>query len=342
MTQVQLYDLIIKSMKKIYFTLFFGLIFYQNVRCQMTDAYKENVKIADSLYHKGEYLNAARSFSKAFESVGWMGLLNDRYNAACCWALAGVPDSSFYQLNRIVSNGNYADVNHLKNDKDLKSLHADARWTNLLDMVEKNKEKIEENFNRPLVEQLDTIFNDDQLYRIQLDSVISKYGRNSDEMRKQIQLMNTVDSINLIKVINILNKYGWPSNKEIGERGSLTLFLVIQHAELETQEKYLPLIEKAAESGNLAVSNLALLKDRILLRNGERQIYGTQVAFNNESGLYYILPLSDPDNVDTRRKSIGLQPLAEYVKQWNIVWDPATYKDQLPIIEKEFRKHNIH
>lgn len=328
-------------MIKIYFALLLGLIFYQNARSQMTDAYKVNVARADSLYRKGEYLNAAKTFSKAFESVGWKGLVNDRYNAACCWALAGISDSSFYQLNKIVSGANYSNIEHIKNDEDLKSLHADPRWTNLLDIIEKNKERIEENFNKPLIKQLDTIFNDDQLYRIQFDSIVAKYGLESDEMKKQLQRMNAADSINLIKVTNILNKHGWPGTKEIGAKGSITLFIVIQHADTETQEKYLPLIEKAVESGNLPAGNLALIKDRILLRKGKEQIYGTQVGFSKESGLYYILPLSDPDNVDARRKSIGLQPLAEYVKQWNIVWDPAKYKDQLPAIEKEFQRQNI-
>ncbi|HRP57654.1 DUF6624 domain-containing protein [Agriterribacter sp.] len=328
-------------MIKIYFTLLSGLIFYQNAKSQMTDEYKVNVEAADSLYRKGEYLNAAKTFSKAFESVGWKGLVNDRYNAACCWALAGIPDSSFYQLNKIVSGASYSNIDHIKNDEDLRSLHADARWTSLLDVIEKNKEKIEENFNKPLIKQLDTIFNDDQLYRIQLDSIIAEYGPGSDEMRKQLQRMNAADSINLIKVTNILNKFGWPGTKEIGAKGSITLFIVIQHADIETQEKYLPLIEKAVESGDLAAGNLALIKDRMLLRKGKEQIYGTQVGFSKESGLHYILPLSDPDNVDARRKSIGLQPLAEYVKQWNIVWDPAKYKEQLPAIKKEFQRQNI-
>jgi hypothetical protein len=323
-------------MKKVLCVMIFGVIFYQNVWCQMPlEKYKLNTSTAESLYHKGDYLNAAKTFSKAFEFMGWKGLVNDRYNAACCWALAGIPDSSFYQLDKIATNAHYSDLYQLKNEKDLRSLHADSRWAILLNMVEKNKEKLEERFNKPLVRELDTIFNDDQSRRLQLDSIIAKYGHNSSETQRQLQIMNNADSINVIKVTGILDKYGWPDKKEISERGSLTLFLVIQHADLKTQEKYLPLIEKACESGNLDISNLALIKDRILLRKGEKQIYGTQIAFNNESGLYFILPLSDPDNVDTRRKSIGLQPLSEYVRQWNIIWDPIKYKTQLPAIEEK-------
>jgi hypothetical protein len=49
---------------------------------------------------------------------------------------------------------------------------------------------------------------------------------------------------------------------------------------------------------------------------------------------YYISPMEDPDHVDARRAEVGLQPLAEYVQHWNLKWDVATYKKQLPEIEK--------
>jgi hypothetical protein len=39
------------------------------------------------------------------------------------------------------------------------------------------------------------------------------------------------------------------------------------------------------------------------------------------------LPLKDPDMVDARRQQAGLPPLAEYVKQWGINWDPEEYKN---------------
>lgn len=48
----------------------------------------------------------------------------------------------------------------------------------------------------------------------------------------------------------------------------------------------------------------------------------------------FVLPLEDPDNVDKRRAEVGLGPLADYVKQWNIVWDVEEYKKQLPELER--------
>lgn len=56
----------------------------------------------------------------------------------------------------------------------------------------------------------------------------------------------------------------------LGERGSRTLFLVIQHSDQQTQEHYLPIMREAAQKGNADKSSLALLEDRVALAQGRR------------------------------------------------------------------------
>src|SRR5436190_12861202 len=51
-----------------------------------------------------------------------------------------------------------------------------------------------------------------------------------------------IDSTNLAKVSSIIDKHGWLGKSQIGNRANYTLWLVIQHADLKTQEKYLPLM----------------------------------------------------------------------------------------------------
>ena len=48
------------------------------------------------------------------------------------------------------------------------------------------------------------------------------------------------DSINLIKVISIIDLFGWLSPNQVGREGNSTLWLVIQHSDLRTQQKYFP------------------------------------------------------------------------------------------------------
>jgi hypothetical protein len=73
--------------------------------------------------------------------------------------------------------------------------------------------------------------------------------------------MREKDSLNLIKVKKILNERGWLGEDIIGHYGNLTLFLVIQHSSLETQEKYSVMMKEAVKKGNASPSNFALLED---------------------------------------------------------------------------------
>ncbi len=225
------------------------------------------------------------------------------------------------------------DYEKISTDVDLYPLHDDKRWVSLLEAIKQNKEKAEVNLNKTLVRQLDTIYRDDQKYRLELEEIEKKYGYESPEIKSQWKIINTKDSLNQIQIRSILDKYGWLGADVIGEQGSSTLFLVIQHADIVTQEKYLPIMRNAVKYGKAKGSSLALLEDRVALRKGKKQIYGSQIAKTYVTNLYYVLPLEDPDNVDKRRAAVGLQPLAEYVSYWQIKWDVEQYKKDLMKIE---------
>ncbi|MBK7465379.1 MAG: hypothetical protein IPJ43_00435 [Saprospiraceae bacterium] len=297
--------------------------------------YSYLVKIADSLYNAKDYKTSAYNYSEAFKANGWKALPNDRYNAACSWALAGIPDSAFFQLVQIANYSNYTNYGHITTDPDLNSLHNDDRWKVLLEKIKQNKDKAEVNLNKPLVAILDSIYIEDQKYRQQIDEIEKKFGRQSNEMREHWKVINEKDSINLIKVKSILDKYGWLGTDIIGGQGNNTLFLVIQHADIETQVQYLPMMREAVKNGKAKGSSLALLVDRVALRQGKRQIYGSQIARDQDSPVYYVSPLEDPDNVDKRRAEVGLGPLSEYVSRWQIKWDVEQYKKDLLKMEEK-------
>ncbi len=314
--------------------LIFGLKYTANAQGK---EYFDLTKKADSLYRIKDYKNSASTYSKAFASNNWKGFPADRYNAACSWSLIGNADSAFFNLNRIANKSNYKEYNHIINDDDLISLHKDARWLPLIEKVKQNQEKSEASLNKPLIAKLDTIYKDDQTLRKQTDSIAKKYGFESNEVKGHIKKAQILDSINLIKVKAILDKDGWLGADVVGQQGNTTLFLVIQHADIKTQEKYLPMMRASVTEGKASGSSLALLEDRVLLRTGKKQIYGSQIGRDLETGLSYVSPLEDPDNVDKRRAAVDLEPLKDYVARFNIKWDIEQYKKDLPSIEKKFK-----
>ena len=119
------------------FVISSSFIFGQSV----SQNYSELVRKADSLYRAKDFKNSAFTYSNAFEVNGWKGNLNDHYNAACSWALANNADSAFSNLNYITNSLNYANYGHIKGDPDLKLLHIDKRWNQLLAAVKVNKDE---------------------------------------------------------------------------------------------------------------------------------------------------------------------------------------------------------
>ncbi len=287
-------------------------------RGQAVAEYSAWVAAADSLYQVKDYKNAALMYTKAFRSAGWKGEGDDHYNAACTWALAGNADSAFLQLGKI--SAKMTNLKHLSTDSDLEKLHSDKRWQPLLDQVRRNKEKAEANMNVPLARELDSLLDEDQKYRLQIEGVEKKYGRDSKEMRSLWKTISYKDSLNLIRITQILDQYGWLGRDVVGGQGNMTLFLVIQHSDQKTQEKYLPMMREAVRKGNAEASHLALLEDRVALAQGRKQIYGSQIDFDGATGKYFLSPIEDEPNVNKRRAEVGLEPLERYVRRWGIVY----------------------
>ena len=190
-----------------------------------------------------------------------------------------------------------------------------------------------------LGKQLDSIYVEDQKYRLLLRVIETKYGVNSIEIKDQWKIITEKDSINLLKIKTILDQNGWPSSGVIGKKGSTTIFLVIQHADLLTQEKYLPMMSEAVNRGNASAAQLALLEDRVAIRQGKKQIYGSQIGRDPNTNQYYVLPLDDPDNVNKRRKKVGLEHFEKYLKNWDLKWDVEQYKKDLPSIEEKAKRN---
>ena len=193
-----------------------------------------------------------------------------------------------------------------------------------------------------LINQLQIIDRDDQIPRMQLDSIRKQFANDSSNLKTQQELLwKTIrnnDSINVIKVTAVIDKYGWLGPDEIGDDGNETLFLVIQHADLKTQIKYLPFMTAAVKNGQAKARNLAFLEDRVALREGKKQVYGTQIFQNMKTNKCFVLPLEDPYNVDVKRAEVDLPAISVYLENnFKTKWDVAQYLKDLPFIEETLK-----
>ena len=289
--------------------------------------YGKLVDEANALYDKKEYKQSLEKMRDAFKIKSDYD--NDLYNGACIASLAGDKKLAFKWLYKALHLG-WVEVKHIKVDTDLTNLHTSKKWNKLIFAMQKKKDKIEARYNKPLKEKLETILISDQGIRRVWDIIEKNYGVESTESDSIRKIAHTIDSINLIAIKEVLDKEGWLGADIVGKQGNMCLFLVIQHSDLQTQKKYLPMMREAVKNNKAKASSLALLEDRVALGEKKPQTYGSQIGYDKSTKKFYVLLLSDPDNVDKRRKKMGLGLLADYVKNWGIIWNVEDYKKELP------------
>lgn len=187
-----------------------------------------------------------------------------------------------------------------------------------------------------LIAVLDTIWQKEQTPIRLRDSLIRIYGAESKKAEVYQKQYRKNHAQNIIKIKEILESYGWPEQKLIGERGNLTICNVLQHADLKTREHYIPLMEKAVLNQKLAARFLVRAEDRIATDKGQLQIYGGQMKYYPETKTFNVWPVFDPVNIDKRRAKIGLEPITLFLKnRFNFDWNLEEQLKRTEAFEKE-------
>jgi len=295
----------------------FGLATLVMTTCIQAQTFQEFIQKGDKLYDEEQYRESAEAYDQAFKLES--GSATEYYNAACSWALTGDTIQSIKYLHLSADKG-WNNLNHIKSDSDLSGLHSVKEWQEILQKVEANLEEYEKDFDKPLKSKLENIYVKDQMLRQLYQDAEEKFGRDSDEMNYFWQLVSEQDRENEKEVIAILEERGWVGRSLVGGKANMTLWLVIQHAPLETQEKYLPMLRESVMKGESQGSHLALLEDRIQMRNGEPQTYGSQITTDPETGEQIVYEVKDPEYVNQRRSEVGLGPIEDYVRRFGLEW----------------------
>jgi hypothetical protein len=189
-----------------------------------------------------------------------------------------------------------------------------------------------------LIPILDSMLLVDQKYRFGMN----KPGTNEFKEREQwyhrhVATIEAADQANAKWADSVIARHGWLGYKQIGMTGYTAMFLIIQHADMKTQERYLPLLKKALSDKKLLPSHYAMLYDRVEMHHRRPQRFGTQIArvSSRDSDIY---PLLNPDSVDYYRKELGIpQPFASYLSTFGLKWDLERYKKELPSLKAKYK-----
>lgn len=240
----------------------------------------------------------------------------DYYNLAICYTAKNQVDSTFLYLNKSIEQSpNYNRL--ILADSDFSYLHKTSGWVKITNKIDSLQLVIFPLITNPQLAK--------ELLHIQIKD---QYARGFGLKFRDPSIFN-FDKENLTRVEEIIKEYGWPTYTMIGKVAADGAFLVIQHADTTTQKKYLNQILDAAKKKEASSESVALLVDRLSAARSHTQIYGTQVFQIKDKNTgklskYTYFPIVNEDEVDIRRKEIGLIPLKDYLKLFGIDYVPGT------------------
>lgn len=275
-------------------------------------SYNDYISQADQCFMQGDFKGASEAFSQAITHYKDQITGQHLYNGACAAALASQHEVAFERLNMRLQKEPDWYVDDPNRDNDLISLHNDPRWQTYCDTIVARRDKIEANYDKPLMNRLMEIGRRDQGIRQEWFYAMNAEPRNQTLVDSIFHEMVKVDSVNQIEICAILDSCGFVGSDKVGKACS-TFWLIIQHAP-HLQKKYFPMFVEAMKRGDLHPSSIALMDDRIAVFEGRPQKYGTQIR-QDADGKMVLEPLLDPDKVDQWRQEMDMEPLIDYLKR---------------------------
>lgn len=301
----------------------------QEANIEKKPTYLDWIEKAEIATGKKDYTKCISCYKKAQELRPED--FKSQYGIAQCFALDKKYKSARSHLIKTIElDWASTEGKLLEDNSSFKRLKRKKRhWRKVKSALAHEKKDVDLSLRKELLE----IYETDQKYRGEIHKVIEEKGFNSPEVGELWMKQSKIDEGNLKKVETIIAKHGYPSDELVGKGASKGIFYVIQHSDVKYQEKYLPIFLKASQKGALRKSTLALMIDRIETSNNRPQIYGTQIGSEN-GGEDYVYPIRDAQNVDKRRAFVGLPPLNDYLKRFNLSfkYEAKTY------LKKDFQK----
>ncbi|WP_400263058.1 DUF6624 domain-containing protein [Sphingobacterium sp. SG20118] len=185
--------------------------------------------------------------------------------------------------------------------------------------------------------QVDSVLSKKLVHMAKLDQEIMQSPPKNMKLtgEEHMALIDSIATENYGEAKIIFEKYGFPGFDLVGEEGSKSFWLIAQHCDKwpEFQKQVLKKMEAEVKKKNAHSTYYAYLLDRIKIRAGDKQIYGTQLSYRLDSCQAYVENIEDPNNINKRRKAVGLENIENYLN--------TVSKNHFKRNEESFRKKGI-
>lgn len=164
----------------------------------------------------------------------------------------------------------------------------------------------------PVIDELKRHYAADRAWRSALSALPENPGSHDREVvtARVLPRICGVDAASTAFMKDALARIDWFTIGEYGEETDRMAWLLIQHTnDDDFQAEVLSRLERLAPQGQTSGRNYAMLHDRVAVRAGRLQRYGTQGICMG--GRWIPTEMEDREHVETRREALGLEPLPE-------------------------------
>lgn len=150
-------------------------------------------------------------------------------------------------------------------------------------------------------------------------------GKLSDGYNPEMEAVH-LDNARWLQAL--IEQIGWPAQEQVGEAASQAAWLIVQHAiSLPAfMKQALTLMDAQQTTRTIDPVNIAFLSDRIAMYTDRPQLYGTQFV-SDEQGQLVPHPLDGSiDEVNQRRRQLGLNTIAERLAELTAQLPGGQYK----------------
>jgi hypothetical protein len=145
-------------------------------------------------------------------------------------------------------------------------------------------------------------------------SQIESIHKTDQELRLIGKFDLEIDAQNSEKIKAIYQEIGFPTINKVGKSASHHFVTILLHStDIEFKKKVLDNMKSLLDE-DAHKKDIAYLEDKILITEGKKQMYGTQLTFNEMENTYIAIEIDNFENVNQSRKEIGLDSLEEYIQ----------------------------
>lgn len=186
-------------------------------------------------------------------------------------------------------------------------------------------------------QQLTEWYAQDQAVRDTFMAVLAQQQAGEVEQSvliKTMSRMQTVDERNVMRLTNLLDDCGWQAG--LADTAHKAIFMILQHAPDSIMRHYFPQVEEKAALGLVDSSDWAMMHDRLAMRAGIPQRFGTQ-TYANEEDVNMVWPVENADSVDHWRAAVGLPRMSDYFQLSKEAYDIVMVWDTSLTVEEANR-----